>query len=51
MQDKDMLKEEESEKEVVSKNFIEMEIEKDLETGRYQTVKPDFLRSLTDICT
>jgi len=42
MQDKDMLKEEESEKEVVSKNFIEMEIEKDLETGRYQTVKTRF---------
>lgn len=42
MQDKDMLKEEESEKEVVSKNFIEMEIEKDLETGRYKTVKTRF---------
>ena len=42
MQDKDMLKEKESEKEVVSKNFIEMEIEKDLETGRYQTVKTRF---------
>ena len=42
MQDKEMLKEEESEKEVVSKNFIEMEIEKDLETGRYKTVKTRF---------
>jgi len=42
MQDKDMLKEEESEKEVVSKNFIEMEIEKALETGRYKTVKTRF---------
>ena len=42
MQDKDMLKEEESEKEVVSKNFIELEIEKDLETGRYKTVKTRF---------
>ena len=42
MQDKDMLKEEESEKEVVSRNFIEMEIEKDLETGRYKTVKTRF---------
>ena len=42
MQDKEMLKEEGSEKEVVSKNFIEMEIEKDLETGRYQTVKTRF---------
>ncbi len=42
MQDKDMLKEEESEKEVVSKNFIEMEIEKDLETGRYKTIKTRF---------
>ena len=42
MQDKDMLKEEESEREVVSKNFIEMEIEKDLETGRYKTVKTRF---------
>ncbi len=42
MQDKEMLKEEGSEKEVVSKNFIEMEIEKDLETGRYKTVKTRF---------
>ena len=42
MQDKDMLKEEESEREVVSKNFIEMEIEKDLETGRYKTIKTRF---------
>ena len=40
MQDKEMLKEEGSEKEVVSKNF--MEIEKDLETGRYKTVKTRF---------
>lgn len=42
MQDKEMLKEEGSEKEVVSKNFIELEIEKDLETGRYKTVKTRF---------
>jgi glutamine--tRNA ligase len=42
MQDKEMLKEELSEKEVVSKNFIEMEIDKDLETGRYKTVKTRF---------
>lgn len=42
MQDKEMLKEEMSEKEVVSKNFIEMEIDKDLETGRYNTVKTRF---------
>ena len=42
MQDKEMLKEEMSEKEVVSKNFIEMEIDKDLETGRYKTVKTRF---------
>ena len=42
MQDKEMLKEELSEKEVVSKNFIEMEIDKDLETGRYNTVKTRF---------
>lgn len=42
MQDKEMLKEELSEKEVVSKNFIEMEIDKDLETGRYRTVKTRF---------
>ena len=42
MQDKEMLKEEESEKEVVSKNFIEMEIDKDLESGRYKTVKTRF---------
>ena len=42
MQDKEMLKEEMGEKEVVSKNFIEMEIDKDLETGRYKTVKTRF---------
>ena len=42
MQDKEMLKEELNEKEVVSKNFIEMEIDKDLETGRYKTVKTRF---------
>ena len=42
MQDKEILKEEGSEKEVVSKNFIEMEIDKDLESGRYKTVKTRF---------
>lgn len=37
------------ENEVVSKNFIEQEIDKDLKEGVYDTVCTRFLRNRTDI--
>ena len=39
------------ENEVVSKNFIETEIDKDLAEGVYDTVHTRFRRNPTDICT
>lgn len=38
------------EKEVVSKNFIEQIIEKDLAEGKYETICTRFPRNRTDIC-
>ena len=50
MADKDTVMETE-EKEVVSRNFIEQEIDKDLAEGVYDHVQTRFRRSQTVICT